>query len=102
MKKQIEAFKIEFLKNLEDSDFRLVCSYEKIETCIEIICLRDLVSRKTKFKFFQLTGTVRILIQADKKIMVEYVLIQNGKMFELYEMNFSAWKKYEIEYCLRF
>lgn len=102
MKKKIEAFKIEFLKGAKDSDFRLVCSYERLESCIEIIALRDLLPTKTKFKFFQLVGTQRILIEADRVLMVEYVLIQNGKMFELYEMVFSKWQEYETEYCERF
>ncbi|TSJ41294.1 hypothetical protein [Fluviicola chungangensis] len=97
MKKKIEAQKIEFAKNLIDSDYRLVCDYEKIDTCIEIICIRDLMSTKTKFKFFNIIGTDRILIKANNSFLIEYCIKQTGSKFELYELVLSKFNEFERE-----
>ena len=97
MKKKIEAYKIEFAKNLIDSNYRLICDYDKIETCIEIICVRDLISTQTKFKFFNIVGTDRILIKANRSFLIEYCIKQNGDRFELYELILSKFNQFERE-----
>lgn len=80
MKKKIEAYKIEFAKNIIDSHYRLICDYGKIETCIEIIYIRDLISTQTKFKFFNIVGTDRILIKANNSFLMEYCIKQKGQI----------------------
>lgn len=97
MKKKIEAFKIEFLKELKDSDYKLVYDYDNLQTCIEIICLRDLYSYKSKFKLFRLVGTDRILVQMNGSILYEYMIRQNGNRFELYEITLAQHNEFEIE-----
>ena len=69
MKREIEQFKLEFIKGLSDSDYKFLHDYDNVQTCIEIICIRDLLSRKSKFKLFKLMGTERILIQMDKRFI---------------------------------
>jgi hypothetical protein len=95
MKKKLEAFKIEFAKTLQDSDYKFICDYDQIETCIEVICNSDLIPRKTKFKFFKFKGNERILIQANKRFLIEYSILQNGIRFELYEISLSKYNEFE-------
>ncbi len=91
----MEVFKFEFLKGLEDSDYKFIHDYDNIQTCIEIICIRDLLSRKSKFKLFKLMGTERILIQMDKSFLIDYIIRQNGSRFELYEMTLAKYNEFE-------
>lgn len=72
--------------------------YDNVQTCIEIICIRDLLSRKSKFKLFKLMGTERILIQMDKRFLIDYSIRQNGNRFELHEMTLTKYNEYEREY----
>lgn len=95
MRRKIEAFTIEFLKGLKDSDYKFVHDYDNIQTCIEIICIRDLLSRKAKFKFFKLIGSERILIQMNREILYNYTIRQNGSKFELYELTMIKYNEFE-------
>ena len=95
MRKKIETFKVEFLATLEDSDYKFVHDYDNLETCIEIICIRDLLSRKARFKFFKLIGIERILIQMNKEILYNYMILQNGSKFDLYELTMIKYNEFE-------
>jgi hypothetical protein len=95
MSKKLEALKIEFAKTLQDSDYKFLCDYDRVETCIEVICNSDLIPRKTKFKFFRFKENERILIQADKRFLIEYSIQQNGTKFELYELILSKYNEFE-------
>ena len=97
MSKKIEAFKIEFAKNLQDSDYKFIHDYDRIETCIEVICISDLIPRKNKFKFFKFVGTRRILIKSNNSFLIEYCIKQNGNRFELYELVLSKYNQFERE-----
>ena len=97
MSKKLEAFKIEFAKKIQDSDYKFICEYTQIETCIEIICIRDLISRKNKFKFFKIVGIERILIQSNNRFLIEYCIKQKGNKFELYELILSKYNEFERE-----
>lgn len=97
MNNKIEAHKIEFAKSLQDSDYILIHDYERIEDCITIIKIRDLLPSKTKFKFFKFNGTEQIIILANKRFLIEYKIYQNGNRFELYELNLSKYNEFERE-----
>ena len=97
MKKKMEAFKIEFLKGLKGSDYQLVYNYDSIQTCIEIICISDLISRKSKFKLFKLTGTERILVQVNNRFLIHYMILQNSNRFDLYELTLMKYNEFERE-----
>ncbi len=98
MSKKIEAFKIAFAMNFEVSDYNLIFEYDRIETCIEVICIRDLISTKSKFEFFKFTGSDRILIKANNRFLIEYCIIQNERKFELYELLLSKYNEFEQEF----
>ena len=99
MKQKLEAIKIEFAKDLQNSDYTFRHDYERIEDCIEIIKIRDLLPSKTKFKFFKFSGAERILIQANNCFLLEYSIQQNGTRFELYELTFSKYNEFEKKLC---
>lgn len=91
----MEAFKIEFLKVLRDSDYKLIYDYDNIQTCIEVICLRDLLSLKAKFKLFKLIGTERILVQMNNELLFNYMIQQSGNRFDLYELTIEKYNEFE-------
>jgi hypothetical protein len=91
MKKKMELFKIEFIKGLKDSDYEFRHSYDRIEYLLHGILIDTSWGQKTKFKFFKLVGTEKILIQADNRLLVDYVIRQNGTKFEKYELLLSKW-----------
>ena len=95
MSKKLEAFKIEFAKKLQDSDYTFRYDYDSIQDCLVIISIRDLLPSNTKFKIFKLLGTERILVQADRRFLIEYYIGQKGAKFELYEMNLSTYNEFE-------
>lgn len=97
MKKKIEAFKIAFAMNLEETHYKKICEYDRIETCIEVICIRDLISTKSKFKFFKFLGRDRILITCNQTFLIEYSIMQNGSKFELYELVLSKYNEFETK-----
>ena len=102
MNKKLEVFKVEFLKGLEFSDYKSLCEYDRLETCLEIILIRDLLSSKTKFKIFKIGDSKRFLIQIENCISVVYMIRQNGSRFELYELNTEKLNEYEEEVYKRF
>lgn len=102
MNKKIEVFKVEFLKGLESYDYKLLCEYDRIEICLEIILIRDLLSSKTKFKIFKIVDSELLFIQIEKCISIEYAIRQNGNKFELYEINTFKFTEYENEVNKRF
>lgn len=95
MNKKYEAFKLEFLTQLEDSDYKLIHDYPNIQTCVDVICLRDLISRKSRFKIFKLKGIDRLFVKVDSRILVDYAIFQNGNVFELLEMSLEKYDKLE-------
>lgn len=95
MKRKLESLKLDFAKALQISDYAFIYEYPRIEDCILIIKMRDLLPSKTKFKFFKYKGTERILIQANNCFLIEYSILQNGDKFELYEMTISTYNRFE-------
>jgi hypothetical protein len=95
MNSNLESFKLEFARGLQDCDYTFLYDYERIEDCVIIIKIRDLLPSKMKFKFFKFKGNEQIFIQADKRFLIEYKIQQNGIRFELYELTLSKYNEFE-------
>jgi len=95
MNKKFEAYKLKFLAQLEDSDYNFIHQYPNLKTCVDVICLRDLISYKSKFKIFKLKGIDRLYIKADNRILVEYAIIQQENVSELFEITFNTYNEFE-------
>lgn len=97
MNKKFEAYKLKFLAQLEDSDYNLIYQYSNLQTCIDAICLRDLISYKSKFKIFKLKGIDRLYIKVDNRTLVDYAILQKGDLFELHAITIAKVNQLERE-----
>lgn len=102
MKKKIEAFKLAFLKQLKDSDYIFIYSYDTILECIIIIGLRESITGNPKYNFFQFVGSDRIHIKINNVIDINYMILQKTNGFELYDITLSKYNEYEKLYCETF
>lgn len=95
MSEELESFKIEFAKGLASSDYTFRCTYSRIEDCLQGIAINNLLPSKTKFKIFKIVGTESLMVQADNSFIIDYMILQNGTDFELYELTISKYNEFE-------
>ena len=100
MSKQIEDYKVSFLRSLTDEDYKIVGLLNRIDECTETVRGEYMLSMKDMPKPIKIKGIDNnIYFISKNNILVEYMCqIKNGK-FELKTITDQALKRYETNYA---
>ncbi len=97
----MNTFTKDFLKKLNDTDYKFYYHYSRLDECIEIIRKHYLVPNPNQITPIKLHGIEDIFFLLNDNIIVDYKVKVIGERYELFEMELSIFNRYENQFSAK-